>query len=169
MFGGERHRGGASSPISSSPGDRDKDKGGMKGERWRVSILTGLKTASRAAKDSSITGVPEVAMLVETLVTLMADNHGNTAVFDTNRRLCSNVVDVLRIVERLSEESATETDRETGRSLVEGVQEELDSVISIIEAFKGKTKLKRFWTASWYRKRVEEAEASVRSMLEYLN
>lgn len=31
------------------------------------------------------------------------------------------------------------------------------------------TKLQKMWKASWYRKRVEDAEVSVRNMLEYFN
>ncbi|CAM9225162.1 unnamed protein product [Ectocarpus sp. 6 AP-2014] len=151
--------------ASSSLDDRDKDGRRSGGER-RMSIMTVLKKAARAAQNSSITGVPEVAMFVETLVTLKADNDGNTAAFDTSLRLCFNLA---KFLESITEDSATETHRETGRELLEGVQEQLDAVIDIIEVYKRKTRLGRMWTASMYRTRVEEADASVRRMLEYFN
>ncbi|CAM9185909.1 unnamed protein product, partial [Ectocarpus sp. 8 AP-2014] len=140
--------------------------GGTSGGERRVSIITYLTKAARAAQNSSITGVPEVAMFVETLVTLKADNDGNTAAFDTSLELCSNLA---KFLESITEDSASEIHRETGRRLLEGVQEKLDAVIDIIEAYKRKTKLRRMWTASMYRARVEEADASVRRMLEYFN
>ncbi|CBJ28490.1 Amino acid-binding ACT/ Hypothetical leucine rich repeat kinase [Ectocarpus siliculosus] len=161
--------------ASSSLDDRDKDGrrsggggsgGGTSAGERRMSIMTGLKKAARAAQNSSITGVPEVAMFVETLVTLKADNDGITAAFDTSLQLCSNLA---KFLESITEDSATETHRETGRRLLEGVQEQLDAVIDIIEVYKRKTRLGRMWTASMYRTRVEEADASVRRMLEYFN
>ncbi|CAB1101438.1 unnamed protein product [Ectocarpus sp. CCAP 1310/34] len=151
--------------CGASPVDRDKGLRISAGEK----LLSILKRVSRAAQNSSITGVPEVALLVETLVTLKADNDGNTATFDTSLKLCSNLVEVLKSAKGLAEHSATDTDRETGRRLLEGVQQQVDAVIDIIEAYKRKTKLRRMWSASMYRARVEEAEASVRRMLEYFN
>ncbi|CAN0387926.1 unnamed protein product [Pylaiella littoralis] len=141
--------------------------GGGRGSSWVDSILEAAQRASEAAMSSSISGVPEVGMLVGKLATLLADNKGNRAAFRNTHQLCKSLTDVLNNAENTFLRKGTRSD--AGRDLLERVQERVRALVDVMEAYMRKSKLGRAWNASLYRRRVEEAEVAVRQMLEYLN
>eukprot|EP00903_Cladosiphon_okamuranus_P017718 g16313.t2 len=130
------------------------------------SILEGAKAASQAAQNSSISGVPEVAMLVGALVGLVADYKGNRKAFKAVLQLCKHLTQVLHKAENLLAENSSST---TGQTLLEGVQDRVRAVVDVVEAYQRKNRFWKFWKVSMYRRRVTEAETAVRQMLKYLN
>ncbi|CAM9772711.1 unnamed protein product, partial [Scytosiphon promiscuus] len=130
------------------------------------SILEVARGASVAAQHSSIVGVPEVARLVETLVNLSDDHRTNQEAFEKIGNLCSNLTKVLGIVKELL---SKDPHLGVGRTILEPVEEKVRTVVEVMKAYQGASRTKRMWQASFYRRRVDEAEAAVRLTLDYLN
>ena len=53
--------------------------------------------------------------------------------------------------------------------LLKGVQDDLKAMVDMMNNYQGQRYLARLWKANMYKKRHQEAEASVAKMLLYLN
>ncbi|CAN0071868.1 unnamed protein product [Scytosiphon promiscuus] len=152
--GSERSGGGSGGTyFSSGPGRMD-------------GVLEMATRVSRAAQNSSIVGVPEVATLVETLVNLAADHRGNREAFEKIRNLLQCLTRVLESVKELLSKNSHLNPG--GGMILVHVEEKVRALVEVMMAYQGGGRMMRTLQASFYKSRVNEAEAAVRHTLDYL-